>query len=506
MRIKRTLLLIAAPIVIVAVAAYAVWPAVDDADPQATLVGLVLTPTGQPAVGAEVVSCGKRCSVHVRGPHLDPSDRTFAGVTDAAGRFTVPFDATADILLVAHESGFTEVPLQPMFTANPINLQKWAKVDGRLFVRGEPAPNATVVFFESGFSSLRRRWLVSSQHYVRRTGTDGRFSFDQVPPGGRVLYHSPESPKALLRKTPVVAVAGQSITVEMGLIGGRSQVIGRLVLSDTNLVVNWPNQSSAHIALKYRPRPGPVGERSSSALEPLLEHGRYHFSASGKYELDFSDPTALEVDEQGRFVVRGLHPGTNELRVFVREPTASNQKIGRVFASHTSLLVLSESDLAQCHDLGDIEVIVRGQLLPGGRVPDFSARTLEGGEISLASLRGKFVLLDFWATWCRPCVAEMPNLRATYESFGSDKRFVLLSLSVDEDRDALARFIAREQPGWRQGWLGRNSKVPELYGGNGIPAFFLISPDGKLIESGMRGPGIKAAVERALQNAEAGAK
>ena len=403
--------------------------------------------------------------------------------------------------------GFIEVPLQPTFTGSPISLQKWAKVDGRLFVRGEPTPNAAVVFFESGFSSLRRRWLVSSQHYARRTDVAGRFSFDQVPPGNRVLYHSPDSPKSLLRKTPVVAVAGQSVAVEMGLIGGRSQVTGRLVLSDTNLVVNWPQQTSgAHIALRYQVRPDPVVERSSKALEPPLEHGRYHLSASGKFELDFSDPSALEVDEQGRFVVRGLHAGLNELRVMVLAAPTAGQKFGRILGSHTSQLVFSEGDLAQCRDLGDIEVIVRGQLQPGVPVPAFSARTIEGGEIPLASLRGKFVLLDFWATWCKPCLAELPNLRATHEAFGSDPRFVLLSLSVDEDRDALLRFIAREQPGWRQGWLGRNSKVPELYGGNGIPAFFLVGPDGKLIESGMRGPELKAAVERALRTGGAGAK
>ena len=196
------------------------------------------------------------------------------------------------------------------------------------------------------------------------------------------------------------------------------------------------------------------------------------------------------------------------MSIHLREPAADSRSFGRVFASHSRELVLSERELAEGRDLGDIELVVKRQLKLGQPAPDFTAKTLDGGEVRLADLRGKFVLLDFWATWCGPCIAEMPNLRAVHEALQADPRFVLLSLSVDEDREALVKFLAKEKPGWRQGWLGKwqETKVPDTYGVEGIPAFFLIGPDGKLIEQGIGGPDIRPAVERARRGGTAKAK
>ena len=113
---------------------------------------------------------------------------------------------------------------------------------------------------------------------------------------------------------------------------------------------------------------------------------------------------------------------------------------------------------------------------------------LEGRPISLADYRGKVVLLDFWATWCVPCIAEMPNVRAVYEKYHT-KGFEVIGISFDLDETALHKFIKENQLPWRQIFAGerRRSSVAQKYRIKGIPTQFLIDREGKVISVNARG-------------------
>ncbi|MFH1746963.1 MAG: TlpA disulfide reductase family protein [Planctomycetota bacterium] len=139
-------------------------------------------------------------------------------------------------------------------------------------------------------------------------------------------------------------------------------------------------------------------------------------------------------------------------------------------------------------DLGTLtltpaEPPTKPKLKVGDAAPDFEVKALDGRTLRLKDFRGKYVLLDFWATWCGPCLAKMPMLKALHKKFGEDERFVFIGLSLDSSKRDLKEYLARQELKWVQAWLGESKKtpVPGAYGVRGIPAMFLIGPDGKIL-------------------------
>jgi peroxiredoxin len=123
----------------------------------------------------------------------------------------------------------------------------------------------------------------------------------------------------------------------------------------------------------------------------------------------------------------------------------------------------------------------------GNVAPAFEATDIDGNPIRLLDLRGKAVLIDFWATWCGPCRGEFPHLRRVNEKFAGD-RFMILSISLDEDCDTARKMIEKEKLAWTHvcegAWHG--SRIAELYNVSGIPSTWLIGPDGAIAAKDLR--------------------
>ncbi len=136
----------------------------------------------------------------------------------------------------------------------------------------------------------------------------------------------------------------------------------------------------------------------------------------------------------------------------------------------------------------------------GTVLPEFKQNDVNGKLFSLASLRGKYVLIDFWASWCGPCRAENPNVVKTYNKF-KDKNFTVLGVSLDQDKPRWLEAIKKDGLSWThvsdlKYW---NNEVAVQFGIQSIPANFLIDPNGVIIGRDLRGDDLVKALTAVIK-------
>ena len=136
----------------------------------------------------------------------------------------------------------------------------------------------------------------------------------------------------------------------------------------------------------------------------------------------------------------------------------------------------------------------------GKPAPDFTLADTSGKPVSLSSFKGKYVLVDFWASWCGPCRGENPSVVKAFHKY-HPKGFTVLGVSLDEKKDKWEEAIAKDHLTWTQvsdlkGW---KSSVGELYGIKGIPMNFLLDKDGKVIAKELRGEDLEKKLAESIQ-------
>jgi peroxiredoxin len=134
----------------------------------------------------------------------------------------------------------------------------------------------------------------------------------------------------------------------------------------------------------------------------------------------------------------------------------------------------------------------------------FEIQTLDGKPLKLNDYRGKHVVLSFWATWVKPCLADVPHLKSVHDHFGKTGKVAVISLSMDDDPDTTRDYLKRSPLPWTQAFLddAQRAEVAGAYGVDTVPAVFLIDPEGRIVAKGLRGQAIQTAVTKALGTGE----
>lgn len=237
---------------------------------------------------------------------------------------------------------------------------------------------------------------------------------------------------------------------------------------------------------------------ADSLLIPLLEQQKVIGDRIRKYSEDAvnkSGDPALTLFELGYYQSTangagfGLQPFSNEEVKAIVDQTAGK------FPMHQGLASIKNS-LAQ-----QMQTAVPDSWV-GREAPDFAMPDVTGKQVKLSSFKGKYVLVDFWASWCAPCRQENPNLVKAYHQF-KDKNFTVLGVSLDRpgQKDNWVKAINDDKLAWTnvsdlQFW---NSEVVSLYGFNGIPFNILVDPQGKVIAEGLRGETLVAKLGEVLR-------
>ena len=136
----------------------------------------------------------------------------------------------------------------------------------------------------------------------------------------------------------------------------------------------------------------------------------------------------------------------------------------------------------------------------GAPAPDVTLTSTDGKQVSISSFKGKYVLVDFWASWCGPCRRENPNVVEAYNKF-KDKNFTILGISLDDDRTKWMEAIKKDELTWThisdlKGW---ESIAGRAYGVQSIPANFLLDPGGKIIARDLRGSDLEAKLAEVIK-------
>ncbi|MEM9658145.1 MAG: redoxin domain-containing protein, partial [Planctomycetota bacterium] len=401
--------------------------------------------------------------------------------TDAQGEFAFPATTEPVLLRVYDDRGFAEKRVAVDEEFGVLELQPWATISGRLTQAGIAIGGESIFFYPTLEGKLTEPRFQDTYH--AQTESDGYFRFDRLPPasGSLKAYLGPwrESPLTSSEAVPIRLAPAEQRQVVLG--GEGATIAGRVIATgrdNESMSKQWSLNYliSRDRGVDYPSEGKPLGFDGVGPLQlAWLRHDDFQswLSTRLRYFVKLSD--------DGRLRIHGVPPGEYDLAIQLYEEPAGClvETIGEKIVPIT---VTEEQATATEMILEDIEVKCRVGPRVGSDMRAFEFTDASGRRRHVNDLKGRYVVLHAWATWCAPCLASMPTLQTTVEEH-ADAPLTFVGLNVDEDKTAARALAERKNWNWAHNYLGADSALMRQLAVSSVPAYYLIGPDGKLVGS-----------------------
>lgn len=449
--------------------------------PSETNMGQILDSTDRPVAGAGIVVAVPDGSVIISRHSDYLRDASIWCQSDHEGRFALPTYTNPFAVVIGTAKGYAEKYCQPGESVGQLQLQPWAKVEGTLYQDGKPVPNAKI------FLSPIRELGGSNPHvqdeFWETTDLNGRFAFKTVPPVpssiSAYLSSWEDFPITSSRIIPLDLQPGETHQVNLG--GDGLLVHGQVKLNG-DLADKIEFRYGIHTLVRTDGGQVEVPEHAKKGIEwQAGEQLEYQRKLAGGSNLDGMEHHTVKLNPDGSFFINGVQPGHYRFLLQIYEPPSGClvDPVGYGFLEfNTNDFVVSDNRL----DLGTIEIDLKQAPQVGDVLPDISWKTLDNQTQRLSELRGQYVLIDCWATWCAPCIAAFPDVARLHRELGGPKLEVV-GLCIDADTEAAQAMAREKRLSWTQGFVGDQSESPagRILGVSSVPLYILLDPDGKIL-------------------------
>jgi uncharacterized GH25 family protein/thiol-disulfide isomerase/thioredoxin len=466
--------------------------------------GTLLLSDGNPAVGAEVIATMREQGylfMNMPGKFYR-NEQALRVVTDDQGKFELKDPGFDGIVVITHEDGFLETSIEKLASHPKLTLQSWGRIEGTLKVGTKPEPNANINLSGNKHYGKAGGWSFGLN---AQTDASGNFTFDKVPPGESRLYRYFDRVPG-----PITETYQQTITVKPGETthvdyGGT----GRPVIGQVEGNADWKND--VHL-LVLNPK-AETNNLARPSAEDYFDPEEFQkaWAEYNQKSQPANRPNAyyLKFTEDGSFRAEDVPAGTYELRVKITEPLKPGEnRYGPVgddkeIASVTREVVIPEIPDGRSDeplDLGTFELNWKRPQISQQAI-SLSAQTLEGKTFSLDALRGKFVILNFWATWSENSREQMGEVSALQTKFKDDGRLAFVGVNLGEAADKVRKRANANGYTTEQVMLTGEAlaKVTEGLSVDSLPSAFLLNPKGQVIARDLKGDNIERSLQSSLK-------